>query len=200
MCACSYYYICTFTFVKKIVSYHVAGAFLWLFPPILTPISISPIAYIIYRFLRIWVGHPSMSVNETSVTGYSCMHAYTFSNRYTEDGGPNRVQLALREAESTSSSWQYKTVLTYSCDFGCYDLWHSNFSNSLIGSGTFTNLKPNTLYTVVTFPCYWNEYRYIKGRRRQPPCIIDYARYKSPKVNISTSPLGRCTCMCIIRS
>ena len=177
-----------------------AGTFLWLFPPILTPISISPIAYIIYRLLRIWVGHASMSVNETSVTGYSCMARYILSHPYAEDGGPNRVQLALREAESTSSSWQYKTVLTYSCDIDCYDLWYSNFSNYLIGSGTFTNLKPNTLYTVVTFPCYWNEYRYIRGRRRQPPCIIDYAHYQSPKVNISTSPLGRCTCMRIIRS
>ena len=127
-----------------------------------------------------------MSVNETSVTGYSCMRDYVLSYPYAEYGGPNRVQLALREAESTNSSWKYKTVLTYSCDFDCYDLWYSNFSNYLIGSVTFTNLKPNTLYTVVTFTCYWSDYR---------PCIVDYARYQSSKVNISTTPLGKDTDM-----
>ena len=169
-----------------------AGIFLWLLHPILTPISIFPTAYV-YHIFGIWVGHPSMSVNETSITGYSCVHDYLFSNHRARHGGPNRVQLALREAESTSSSWQYKTVLTYSCDIDCYDLWHSNFSNYLIGSGIFTNLKPNTLYTVVTLLCYG---RYI-GRH---VCIVDYAHYQSPKVNISTSPLGRCTYMHMVCS
>ena len=127
-----------------------------------------------------------MSVSETALTGYSCSDADIF-----RDGGPryrsnNSVQLALREAESTNSSWQYKTVLTYSCDFDCHDLWYSNFSNYLIGSATFTNLKPNTLYTVITFTCF---NRYIQRRS----CNMDYARYQSSKVNISTTPLGKGT-------
>ena len=153
--------------------------------PYLACISIFPTAYLHYIY-DVWVGLPSASVNETSVTGYSCMTRYILSHHFARYGGPIRVQLALREAESTNSSWQYKTVLTYSCDFGCYDLWYSNFSNYLIGSVTFTNLKPNTLYTVVTFPCYW---------QADHSCIVDYVLYQSPKVNTSTTPLGKDTDM-----
>ena len=101
----------------------------------------------------------------------------------------NTVQLALREAESTKSSWQYRTVLAFSCDYSelCNDLWLSNFSNYLIGSATFTNLKPNTLYTMVTFLCYQ---RYIEERL----CTVNNGFDRSAEVNISTTPLGKTIC------
>ena len=137
-----------------------------------------------------WVSIPSMSVSETTVTGYSCSGEYIFRrDRIRLRGMYNIVQLALREAESTNSSWQYKTVLTYSCDrrSECYDLWFSNFSNYLIGSATFTNLKPNTLYTMVTFLCYQ---RYIEERL----CTVNNAFDRSAEVNISTTPLGKTIC------
>ena len=138
---------------------------------------------------RPWVSVPPMSVSETTVTGYSCSDDYIFSrDRNRLRGMNNSVQLALREAESANSPWQYRTVLTFSCDrrSECYDLqlWFSNFSNYLIGSATFTNLKPNTLYTMVTFPCYQ---RYIEERI----CTVNNAFDHSAEVNISTTPLGK---------
>ena len=130
-----------------------------------------------------WVANPPMSVNETSISGYSCMGPGSISFRQRRER-PNSVQLALQEAESTNFPWQYKTVLTYNCERECDDLWYSNFSNYLIGSATFTNLKPNTLYTMVTFLCN----QFINNERA---CTIDQAINQSPKVNISTRPLGR---------
>ena len=137
-----------------------------------------------------WVSVPPMSVSETNVTGYSCSGDDIFSReRNRLRGMNNSVQLALREAESTNSQWQYRTVLTFSCDRGseCYDLWFSNFSNYLIGSATFTNLKPNTLYTMVTFLCYHIEERL---------CTVGNGYDRSAEVNISTTPLGKTSYIC----
>lgn len=137
-----------------------------------------------------WVSVPPMSVSETTVTGHSCSGDYFSRGQrarlYQLRGMNNSVQIALREAESTNSPWQYKTVLTYSCDrrSECYDLWVSNFSNYLIGSATFTNLKPNTLYTIVTFLCY---HRLIEERL----CTVNDAFDRSAEVNVSTTPLGK---------
>ena len=137
-----------------------------------------------------WVSVPPMSVSETTVTGYSCSGDYFWiGRRYREMREMimnNSVQLALREAESTNSSWKHRsTVLTFSCDrrSECNDLWFSNSRSYLIGSATFTNLKPNTQYTMVTFLCY---HRYIAERL----CTVDN-EYRSAKVNISTTPLGK---------
>ena len=150
------------------------------------------VTFLCYRVALIryhaWVSVPPMSISEITltVTGYSCSGDYIFSRG--RNGMNNSVQLALREAESANSPWQYRTVLTFSCDrrSECYDLqlWFSNFSNYLIGSATFTNLKPNTLYTMVTFPCYQ---RYIEERI----CTVNNAFDHSAEVNISTTPLGK---------
>ena len=130
-----------------------------------------------------------MSISDTTVTGYSCGSEYVFRKGRARRGGGISVQLALREAALTNYSWHYKTVLTFSCDqFECDDLWLSRFSNYLFGSATFTNLKPNTLYTLVTFLCY---HRYVEERR----CTIDDEFAQSPRVNISTTPLGKRICI-----
>ena len=137
-----------------------------------------------------WVSVPPMSVSETTVTGYSCSGDDIFRRgRNRLRGMNNSVQLALREAESTNSSWKYRTVLTFFCDRGseCNDLWFSNFSSYLIGSATFTNLKPNTLYTMVTFLCY---HHHIEERLR----TVNNAFDRSAEVNISTTPLGKTIC------
>ena len=130
-----------------------------------------------------------MSISETTVTGYSCGGEYVFREGRARRGRNNSVLLALQEAASPNYSWQYKTVLTFSCvRFECEDRWLSRFSNYLIGSATFTNLKPNTLYTMVTFLCY---HRYVEERR----CTIDNTFDHSPRVNISTTPLGKRICI-----
>ena len=137
---------------------------------------------------RLWVSNPPMSVSETTMTGYSCGGYDVFIRSdgfFDHRGRNNSVQLALREAESANYPWQYKTVLTYSCSLSeCDYLWFLNFSNYLIGSATFTNLKPNTLYTMVTFPCYS---RFLERGR----CTVSDAFDQSTRVNISTTPLGK---------
>ena len=70
------------------------------------------VTFLCYRVALIryhaWVSVPPMSISEITltVTGYSCSGDYIFSRG--RNGMNNSVQLALREAESTKSSWLWR--------------------------------------------------------------------------------------------
>ena len=95
------------------------------------------------------------------------------------------IVLGLQEAHNTSMPWTYSRLLDVYCNHvhqsACLDMWRANYSNSLVGSHTFSDLKANTLYTVATLACYRRPYFCVAGQTR-----YIYVQYS----NITTKPEG----------
>ena len=126
-----------------------------------------------------WSSFPPLSTNESTVDVYCCVDwdiFYVDSARYHLS-----ISVALIEAENTILQWSYSTIHDEYCPYGdfCYHLWLNNYWNYLIGSHTYSNLAPNTLYTVAVLACY-------------PPlysCTVGSAR-DTQYSNITTRPEG----------
>ena len=93
------------------------------------------------------------------------------------------IALGLQEVHEAFMPWIYSRILDAYCDHvhrrDCLDMWRANYSNYLVGSHTFSDLKPNTLYTVATLACYHRYYFCTVGR-------AGFVQYS----NITTKPEG----------
>ena len=103
-----------------------------------------------------WSSFPPLSTNESTVDVYCCVGWDIFYYASRDHYGYLGISVALVEAENTLKflPWSYSTILYEYCDNRCYSWWISNYSNYLIGSHTFSDLTPNTLYTVAVLACY----------------------------------------------
>ena len=133
-----------------------------------------------------WSSFPPLSTNESTVDVYCCVDLYIFYRASRYDGYLG-ISVALIEAENTILQWSYSTILYEYCAslYSCYSWWNSNYSNYLIGSHTYSDLTPNTLYTVAVLACY-------------PPlyfCTVGGARYTQYS-NITTRPEGMKSTTC----
>jgi hypothetical protein len=89
--------------------------------------------------------------------------------------GGLQISVGLREAHNASLPWTYSSILSLSyCGYTCRYTWYYNYNNSLVGSYTFAELTPNTLYTVALLTCY-------------PLCFVGGTGY-SQYSNITTRP------------
>ena len=162
-------------------------------------LEISSILYISFltgSYYRLWSSFPPLSTNETTVDIYCCVDWYIFYHASLY-GGYLGISVALIEAENTSLPWSYTTILYEDCGDHCWNLWSNNYSNYLIGSQMYSNLVPNTLYTVAVLVCYPPYYS----------CTVGSA-YFTQYSNITTRPEGMnytcgiqtyittCTCVC----
>ena len=131
-----------------------------------------------------WSSFPPLSTNESAVDVYCCVDQYIFyhASRYGRYLG---IFVALIEAENTSLPWSYSTILFEYCDYHCHSLWYSNYNNYLIGSHMYSDLTPNTLYTVAVLACYRSYFSCTAGG-------ASYYQYS----NITTKPEGMNSTTC----
>ena len=106
-------------------------------------------------YYDMWSSFPPLSTNESTVDVYCCVGRYIFYNALYYRGYLN-ISVALIEAENTSLPWSYSTILNEYCASRhyCYNLWYGKYINYLTGSHTYSDLTPNTLYTVAVLACY----------------------------------------------
>ena len=131
-----------------------------------------------YRSL-LWSSYPPLSINESSIDIFICSYSDTFS--YGDSWlGIVGFSVALRETFNSSLPWTYSEVLYVNCNYDCNQLWYTNYSDSLVGSHTYSDLTPNTLYTIAALACYPPIFSCIFGRR------VRFVQYS----NMTTRPEG----------
>ena len=126
-----------------------------------------------------WSSFPPLSTNESTVDVYCCVGWDIFYYASRDHRGYLGISVALIDAENTILQWSYSTILYEYCNSHCYSWWISNYSNYLIGSHTYSDLTPNTLYTVAVLACYYSYFS----------CTVGGASYYQYS-NITTRPEG----------
>ena len=129
-----------------------------------------------------WSSFPQ-STKESTVDVYCCVDWDIFYVAAARYYGYLSISVALTEAENTFLQWSYSTIHNQYCASGtfCYNLWLSDYSKYLVGSHTYSELTPNTLYTVAVLACYPSYYLYS--------CTVGSERYIQYS-NITTRPEG----------